>query len=94
MRKKKNKRNKIWRDTHKEQVKESKAREYQKHKERYKKYRAKYWKENRKSLLQQSKEYHARPENKKRASEQKHQLKISRNAELVEKITSLNNRPV
>ena len=43
-RKKKNKQNKIWRDTHKEQVKESKAREYQKHKERYKKYRAKYWK--------------------------------------------------
>ena len=27
-RKEKNKRNKIWRDTHKEQVKESKAREY------------------------------------------------------------------
>jgi len=93
-RKRKNKRNKIWRDTHKEQVKESKAREYQKHKENYKKYRAKYWKKNRKSLLQQSKEYHARPENKKRASKQKHQLKISRNAELMEKIASLNNRPV
>ena len=92
--KRKNKRNKIWRDTHKEQVKESKAREYQKHKERYKKYRAKYWKKNRKSLLQQSKEYHARSENKTRAKEQKHQLKISRNAELMEKIASLNNRPV
>ena len=93
-RKKKNKRNKIWRDTHKEQVKESKAKEYQKHKERYKKYRAKYWKENRESLLQQNREYNARPENKKRASKQKRQLKISRNAELMEKIASLNNRPV
>ena len=93
-RKKKNKRNKIWRDTHKEQVKESKAREYQKHKENYKKYRAKYWKENRESLLQQNREYNARPENKKRANKQKHQLKILRNAELMEKIASLNNRPV
>ena len=93
-RKKKNKRNKIWRDTHKEQVKESKAKEYQKHKKRYKKYHAQYRKKNRKSLLQQSKEYHARSENKTRAREQKHQLKISRNAELMEKIASLNNRPV
>ena len=93
-RKKKNKRNKIWRDTHKEQVKESKAREYQKHKERYKKYRSKYWKKNRESILQQNREYNARPENKTRANKQKHQLKISRNAELMEKIASLNNRPV
>ena len=93
-RERKNKRNKIWRDTHKEQVKESKAREYQKHKERYKKYRSKYWKKNKESLLQQNREYSARPENKKRANKQKHQLKISRNAELMEKIASLNNRPV
>ena len=94
LKKRKNKRNKIYRDTHKEKVKESKAREYQKHKERYKKYNAWYRKKNRKSLLQQSKEYHARSENKTRAREQKHQLKISRNAELMEKIASLNNRPV
>ena len=93
-RKKKNKRNKIWRDTHKEQLKESKAREYQKHKKRYKKYHTQYRKKNRKSLLQQNREYSARPENKKRANKQKHQLKISRNAELMEKIASLNNRPV
>ena len=93
-RKRKNKQNKLWRDTHKEQVKESKAREYQKHKERYKKYRGKYWKENRESILQQNREYNARPENKTRANKQKHQLKISRNAELMEKIASLNNRPV
>ena len=93
-RKKKNKQNKIWRDTHKEQVKESKAREYQKHKERYKKYHAQYRKKNRETLLQQNREYNARSENKTRAKEQKHQLKISRNAELMEKIASLNNRPV
>ena len=54
--KRKNKRNKIWRDTHKEQVKESKAREYQKHKERYKKYNAWYHKKNRETLLQQNRE--------------------------------------
>ena len=93
-RKKKNKRNKIWRDTHKEQAAASKAKEYQKHKERYKKYNAWYHKKNRKSLLQQNREYNARPENKTRANKQKHQLKISRNAELMEKIASLNNRPV
>ena len=94
LKKRKNKRNKIYRDTHKEKVKESKAREYQKHKENYKKYRAKYWKENRESLLQQNREYNARPENKIRANKQKHQLKILRNAKLMEKIVSLNNRPV
>jgi hypothetical protein len=93
-RKKKNKRNKIWRDTHKEQVKESKAKEYQKHKERYKKYRAKYWKENRKSILQQNREYNARPENKTRAKKQSHQHKITKTVELKQKIASLNNRPV
>ena len=93
-RKRKNKQNKLWRDTHKEQVKESKAREYQKHKERYKKYNSWYHKKNRETLLQQNREYNARPENKKRANKQKHQLKISRNAELMEKIASLNNRPV
>ena len=93
-RKKKNKQNKIWRDTHKEQVKESKAREYQKHKERYKKYRSKYWKKNRESLLQQNREYNARPENKARAIEQRDQHKISKTAGLKQKIASLNNRPV
>ena len=93
-RKAKVKRNKIWRDTHKEQVKESKAREYQKHKEDYRKYRDWYFKENRETILQQNREYNARPENKIRANKQKHQLKILRNAELMEKIASLNNRPV
>ncbi len=93
-RKRKNKQNKIWRDTHKEQVKESKAREYQKHKERYKKYHAKYRKKNREFLLQANRVYSARPENKVRANKQKHQLKELRNAELMEKIASLNNRPV
>ena len=94
LKKRKNKRNKIYRDTHKEKVKESKAREYQKHKEHYKKYHAKYRKKNREFLLQQNRVYSARPENKTRAREQKHQLKKSRNAELMEKIASLNNRPV
>ena len=93
-RKKKNKRNKIWRDTHKEQVKESKAREYQKHKERYKKYNAWYRKKNKKSLLQQNREYSARPENKTRAKKQSHQHKITKTVELKQKIASLNNRPV
>ena len=93
-RKRKNKQNKLWRNTHKEQVTASKAREYRENKERYKKYRVLYWKKNRESLLQQSKVYHARPKNKARAKKQKHQLKISRNAELMEKIASLNNRPV
>ena len=72
LKKRKNKRNKIYRDTHKEKVKESKAREYQKHKERYKKYHAKNRKKNREFLLQQNRVYSARPENKTRAREQKH----------------------
>ena len=93
-RKKKNKRNKIWRDTHKEQVKESKAKEYQKHKKSYKKYHAQYRKKNRKSLLQQNREYSARPENKTRAKKQSHQHKITKTVELKQKIASLNNRPV
>ena len=93
-RKKKNKRNKIWRDTHKEQAAASKAKEYQKHKERYKKYRSKYWKKNRESLLQQNREYSARPENKTRAKKQSHQHKITKTVELKQKIASLNNRPV
>jgi len=93
-RKKKNKRNKIWRDTHKEQAAASKAKEYQKHKERYKKYNAWYHKKNRKSLLQQNREYNARPENKARAIEQRDQHKISKTAGLKQKIASLNNRPV
>ena len=77
-RKRKNKQNKIWRDTHKEQVAASKAREYQKHKEHYKKYRVLYWKENRESILQQNGEYNARSENKTRAREQRYQLKKSK----------------
>ena len=93
-RKRKNKRNKIYRDTHKEQVKEGKTREYQKNKERYKKYHAKYRKKNRESLLQQNREYSARPENKARAIEQRDQHKISKTAGLKQKIASLNNRPV
>ena len=92
--KRKNKRNKIYRDTHKEQVKESKAREYQKHKERYKKYNAWYHKKNRETLLQQNREYNARPENKVRAVRQRDQHKISKTAGLKQKIASLNNRPV
>ena len=94
LKKRKNKRNKIYRDTHPEKVKESKAREYQKHKERYKKYNSQYRKKNRERYLQVNRVYSARPENKTRAREQKHQLKKSRNAELMEKIASLNNRPV
>ena len=93
-RKAKVKRNKIWRDTHKEQVKESKAREYQKHKEDYRKYRDWYFKENRETILQQNREYNARPENKTRAKKQSHQHKITKTVELKQKIASLNNRPV
>ena len=93
-RKAKVKRNKIWRDTHKEQVKESKAREYQKHKEYYKKYRDWYFKENKESILQQNREYNARPENKTRAKKQSRQHKITKTVELKQKIASLNNRPV
>ena len=58
------------------------------------KYRDWYFKENRETILQQNREYNARPENKIHANKQKHQLKILRNAELMEKIASLNNRPV
>ena len=93
-RKAKVKRNKIWRDTHPEQVAASKAKEYQKHKEHYKKYNAWYHEENRETLLQQNREYNARPENKVRAIEQRDQRKISKTAELKQKIASLNNRPV
>ena len=93
-RKAKVKRNKIWRDTHPEQVAASKAKEYQKHKEHYKKYNTWYHEENRETLLQQNREYNARPENKTRARKQSHQHKITKTVELKQKIASLNNRPV
>jgi len=100
-RKRKNKQGKIYRDTHKEQVKESKAKEYQKHKERYKKYNAQYNQRPEVKAKKQSpefkaktKSYNDRPEQKVRAIEQRDQRKISKTAGLKQKIASVNNRPV
>ena len=92
--KKKNKRNKIYRDTHKEQVAADKAKHYQENRKYYKEYNAWYHKKNRETILQQNREYNAKPENKTRARKQKHQHKITKTVELKQKIASLNNRPV
>ena len=92
--KKKNKRNKIYRDSHKEQITADKTKHYQENREYYKKYNAWYHEENRETILQQNRDYNARPENKTRAKKQSHQHKITKTVELKQKIASLNNRPV
>ena len=92
--KKKNKRNKIYRDSHKEQITADKTKHYQENREYYKKYNAWYHEENRETILQQNRDYNARPENKTRARKQKHQHKTTKTEELKQKIAYVNNRPV